>query len=246
MHMVSRMRAAFTRHWPVYLMEACEIAVFVIMVGLWATLLEYPGSALQQALPDPGIRRALRGCLVAATAIAIVYSPFGSRSGAHLNPAVTLTFLRIGRVAPWDAVFYVSAQFVGAWLGIAVVSLALGPPFINPPVAALATRPGMLGVGIAFVAELFMASVLMLTMLACLSTRRIAPLTGVLAGAIGAVYIFVAEPLSGVSLNPASSFASALREGLFDFLWIYFVAAEPSLPVPPLRLRQAGVLNNLT
>jgi aquaporin Z len=205
-------------------MEVCEIGVFIIMVGALTTLFEYPGSALRQALPEPGTRRALRGCLVGATGAAIVYSPFGSRSGAHLNPAVTLTFLRLGRVAAWDAVFYVSAQFVGACLGIGVISLAIGSPFIQPPVAALATRPGTHGVGIAFAAELVMAFLLMLLLLACLSARRIAPLTGVLVGAVGAVYIFVAEPLSGAGLNPASSFASALREGLFDFLWVYFVA----------------------
>ena len=33
------------------------------------------------------------------TAIALIYSPWGQRSGAHFNPAVTLTFFRLRRVA---------------------------------------------------------------------------------------------------------------------------------------------------
>ena len=218
------MRAALAQHWPVYAMEACEIGFYLFMVGIWATIFEYPGSALHQAIPDPEIRRALRACLVAATAIAVVYSPFGSRSGAHLNPAFTLTFLRLGRVAPWDAVFYLVAQFLGACVGVGLVSLVIGEPFIEPPVEAMATRPGALGVDIAFVAELVMAFLLMFVTLVCLSHRRIASSTGVLVGVLGAVFIIVAAPLSGVGLNPARCLATALPLRLFDVLWIYFLA----------------------
>ena len=47
------------------------------------------------------------------TAVSIVYSPWGQRSGAHLNPAVTLTYLRLGKIAPWDAAFYMLGQAGG-------------------------------------------------------------------------------------------------------------------------------------
>ena len=49
------------------------------------------------------------GLAMGLTAIGIIYSPWGKQSGAHLNPAVTLTFFRLGKVAPWDAVFYVAS-----------------------------------------------------------------------------------------------------------------------------------------
>ena len=58
------------------------------------------------------------GTAMAATAIALIYSPWGRRSGAHFNPAVTLTFLRLGKVAPRDFVGYTLAQFVGGAAGV--------------------------------------------------------------------------------------------------------------------------------
>jgi aquaporin Z len=57
--------------------------------------------------------------------IAIVRSPWGKQSGAHFNPAVTITFYRLGKGALWDAVFYCAAQLPGAVAGVALASLVL-------------------------------------------------------------------------------------------------------------------------
>ena len=61
----------------------------------------------------PEQRLLLVGMAMGLTAISIVYSPWGKQSGAHLNPSVTLAFFRLGKIASWDAFFYVTAQFVG-------------------------------------------------------------------------------------------------------------------------------------
>ena len=50
------------------------------------------------------------------TAILIVRRPWGQQSGAHFNPSIMLTFFRLGKIEPWDAVFYIVFQFIGAWL----------------------------------------------------------------------------------------------------------------------------------
>lgn len=76
-------------------------------------MIEYSGSPVQQAIADPDIRRALIGLAMGLTAIGIIYSPWGQRSGAHINPSGTLTFLRLGKVAPWDALFFILAHFIG-------------------------------------------------------------------------------------------------------------------------------------
>ena len=137
---------ALRRHWPEYLMEAWGLGTFMVSAGLFATLLWYPGSPLAQALPDGMARRALMGLAMGLTAIGIIYSPWGQRSGAHINPAVTLTFWRLGKVATWDAIFYIAAQFIGGLLGVLAVLALLGLAFADPPVSYVATLPGPDGV----------------------------------------------------------------------------------------------------
>jgi aquaporin Z len=56
------------------------------------------------------------------------------------------------------------------------------------------------------------------------NAQRYARLTGVAAGCLVAIYITVEAPLSGMSMNPARSFASAAPGGLWQFLWVYFTA----------------------
>ena len=67
----------------------------MISAGVFTLLLESPASPLHAAIPDAFLRRLLTGAAMGLTAIALIYSPWGRRSGAHMNPAVTLSFLRL-------------------------------------------------------------------------------------------------------------------------------------------------------
>jgi aquaporin Z len=214
---------ALRRHWPEYLMEAGELGLFMVSAGLFGTLLFFPGSPVIEAMADPLLRRALMGVLMGLTAIAIIYSPWGQQSGAHLNPAVTLTFWRLGKVATWDAVFYAFAQFAGGALGILVVLALLGAIFADPPVSYLATMPGPAGVAVALLAEAVISFGLMTMILFTTNTPRLMRLTGVFAGCLVALFITIEAPLSGTSMNPARTFASALPGNLWQGLWIYFL-----------------------
>jgi len=146
------------------------------------------------------------------------------RSGAHLNPAVTLTFWRLGKVRGVDALCYATAQFAGGALGVLLVWLLLGTAFAEKPVFFVNTVPGPNGVWPAYVAEVGMTFLLMLTVLTCVSSPRLTRFTGCFAGLLVAAYITLLAPVSGMSMNPARSFASALPAGLWEFLWIYFTA----------------------
>src|SRR5574341_508661 len=128
------MSDALRRHWPEYMMEAAGLAAFMISACLFAALLEHPASPIRQALPDPLLRRFLMGMAMGLTAIGIIYSPWGKQSGAHINPAVTLTFLRLGKVQPWDGLFYVFAQFTGGVAGVLVSAAAVGNSIADPSV----------------------------------------------------------------------------------------------------------------
>jgi aquaporin Z len=226
-------RAALRQHWPEYLMEAAELGMFMISAAAFVTLVEYPGSALRQLIADATLRRALTGIAMGLTAIAIVYSPWGKQSGAHFNPAVTLTFWRLGKVATWDAVFYILAHFAGALLGVLVAAALLGGRIAHPTVNYVVTLPGSAGPSTAFVAEFLMAFGLMSVVLTVSNTPQLTRYTGLCCGALVAAYISIEAPVSGMSINPARTFGSALVAHIWNGLWIYFTA-------PPLAMLTAA------
>jgi aquaporin Z len=212
------------QHWPEYLMEGAGLGLFMISAAAVTSLLEYPGSPFRQALPDPVVRRILIGLAMGLTAIGIIYSPWGKRSGAHLNPAVTLTFLRLGKIQPTDAAFYILAQFFGGWLGLALAASVGGRYLADPAVNYVVTVPGGSGRIVAFAAELLISFGLMLVVLTLSNHKTLASWTGVCAGCLVALYIALEAPLSGMSMNPARTMASAIPAQVFTALWVYLVA----------------------
>src|SRR5215469_15438742 len=146
--------SAATKHWPEYLIEAACLGLFMVSACSFTILLEHPASAIRRLLPSGFVRRLLAGLAMGATAIALIYSPWGKQSGAHLNPSVTLTFFRLGKIEPWDACFYVAAQFIGGLLGVLFSGLVWGHAIAEQNVRYAATLPGARGSGVAFLAEL--------------------------------------------------------------------------------------------
>jgi aquaporin Z len=227
---------ALRRHWPEYLMEAAGLGLFMISACLFAAILEHPDSSTHRALAgEPTLRRVLVGLAMGLTAIGIVYSPWGQRSGAHLNPALTFTFWRLGKVAGPDAAFYAGAQFLGGAAGVFLMTLALPGAISHPAVNYAVTVPGARGAAVAFAAEAAISMGLMLVVLAASNSRRLHRYTGLLAGLLVATYISLEAPLSGMSMNPARTFASSLNARLWTSLWIYFTA-------PPLGMLLAAEL----
>jgi aquaporin Z len=217
-------RRALLTHWPEYLMEAWGLATIMVVAGVMATLLEHPASPLRSLIADPLVRRLVMGLAVGGTLIAVIHSPWGKQSGAHINPATTLAFLRLGKIRAVDALFYVLAHVTGALAGVLAVWAVLGAAFADPPVFFINTLPGADGEAVAFAAETAMAFGLMLMVVTFLSSPRLTPRIGVAAGLLVVCYITFLAPLSGMSLNPARTLASAAPAGMFGHLWIYVTA----------------------
>jgi len=229
------MLRSLKEHWPEYLCEAAELGIFMISAGLFTVLLAHPNSPVLTVIPSQFTRRMLTGIAMGSTAIALIFSPLGKRSGAHFNPAVTLTFWRLGKVKNWDAFFYVIAQFIGGIAGIFVVALVARMTLSHPAVNYVATLPGPHGMTIAFIAELIIAFILMTVVLNVSNTPHLARFTGIFAGGLVATYITFEGPFSGMSMNPARTFSSAFVCHLWTGLWIYFIA-------PVLAMQLAATL----
>jgi aquaporin Z len=229
------MTSAFRAHWPEYLIEAAGLGAFMVSACGFGVLFFHPDSPAYAALGNDLARRVVMGVAMGATAVAIIYSPWGQRSGAHINPSTTLAFLRLGKVTRADAVFYIAAQFIGAVAGVAISWAFLGGRLAHPSSNFVATVPGSAGVLVAFGAEVAISFLLMLVVLS-VSSSRFQRLTGLCAGILVALYITFEAPVSGMSMNPARSLGSAVfASGAFMPLWIYFLG-------PPLGMQLAAAL----
>lgn len=232
-------RSILARHWPeylpVYLIEGCGTGLFMISACSFGVLLFHPDSPVVRWIQNPTSLRVLMGLAMGMTAVSLIYSRFGKRSGAHMNPATTLTFLRLGKVEPVDAIFYVATQFAGAIAGVGIAFTVLGSWLSHRSVNFVLTQPGRYGQWGAFVAEVGITFVLMSMVLRISNTPMLNRYTGLFVGLLVMIYISVEAPISGMSMNPARSLGSALVAGNWTALWIYFSA-------PPLGMLLAAEL----
>jgi aquaporin Z len=216
--------ASLRLHWPEYLMEAGLLGAFMVSACVFGVLYGFPGSPVRQAIPSGFLRGLLGGLSMGATALAIFYSPWGKQSGAHINPSVTLTFFRLGKIRLWDALFYICAQLMGAALGVFLPAVFLRDYLAHPAVRYVVTTPGPHGPWVAFIAEFAIALGMMSAVLYFSNHARLSSYTGAFASLLVATYITLEAPLSGMSINPARSFGSAFPSGIWDHFWVYLTA----------------------
>jgi aquaporin Z len=207
-----------------YLMEALGLGLFMVSIAIFGTYLLSPNSNIQHIIPNERVRIFALSIFMAATALFITTSPATSPSGAHINPAVTLCFLRLGRISKKDAFFYILFQTAGATIAVYVMAVILKDNFICPPVNYAVTQPGQFGVAVAFLTEFLISAVLMLLVLFGNDSKKIQRhLPFYIAGLI-LFYVNVSVLISGFSMNAARSFASALPSGIWKFYWLYCIA----------------------
>lgn len=211
-------------HLPEYLIEAALLGLFMISACFFTAMLEHPGSPVRRGLEDPILRRFLIGIAMGLTAIALIKSPWGRRSGAHMNPAFTLSFFRLGKIAPLDALGYTIAQVVGGILGVLISAWVLGMTIADPSVNYAVTVPGASGVWTAWIAEFAISFLLMMVVLSFSNRATLVKGTPVVVGILIATYITFEAPYSGMSMNPARTVGSAFAAHLWTGLWVYFTA----------------------
>lgn len=215
---------AICTHWREYLMEGAEIAVLMLSTCIWGVFLYSADSPLKLLGVPPGSKPTLMGAAVATTMFLIIRSPFGRRSGAHVNPAVTLAFFRLGRIHRWDAASYIAAHFAGGAVGVLAASEILGSRLAAPPVYYVVTLPGGYGSPATFLYEFALAGILMGTVLYSSNHRVLVRFTPLFVALLTVFYYALSSSIAGFSLNPARTFASALFAQTWRGIWIYFSA----------------------
>lgn len=221
------MLEALRNHWLEYICEALGLGIFMISACVFSVLLFDTDSAL--IAWNFQTRLILMGLAMGLTAIVIFKSPVGKLSGAHINPSVTLTFWRLGKIKTWDAIFYVLFQFIGAILGVFVSCFFLGDWLTQKDVNFAVTIPNSSGWLVSFAAEFFLSFGMMTMVLVTSNHTKFSRFTPYFAGILVAIYISLEAPVSGMSMNPARTFGSALFAGVWNDWWIYFVAPPSAM-----------------
>lgn len=151
----------------------------------------------------------------------------GHVSGAHFNPAVTLSFLLTRHLPSRDALTYVGGQLLGATLA-ALLLWAIWP---GRPADLGATVPSI-AAGRAVIVEAVMSGLLMLVILSVATdTRAVGAPAALAIGATIALDALFGGPLTGASMNPARSFAPALVSGEWRDFWVYLVGPLVGAPL---------------
>jgi aquaporin Z len=220
---VARGRADFREKLRIYAMDGALLGLFMLSACVNVVLLEHPASPVRAAISSALVRRALVGLAMGITAACLTYSRWGKRSGAFMNPAMVLCFLRLGKLSAMDAVGYIAAQLVGSVGGVFLAALVLPGLVSDPAVNYVATTP-VGGIVPAFAAEFCLAFVLLSMVMTVNRSPRFAPYTGACAAVLVALFISAAAPISGMSINPARTFGSAVWARLWAGFWIYLSA----------------------
>jgi len=142
--------------------------------------------------------------------VALAIYAFGETSGAHINPAVTISLAAVGRF-PWKEVpAYTGAQAAGALLGAALIVAAFGGDAVDLGTGATTIADGT-NYFQAIVAEAIGTYLLLLAIMALAVDRRApAGWAGFMIGLAVVAAILLIAPLTGGSLNPARTFGPLL------------------------------------
>lgn len=216
-------RERFGDRAKIYAIDGALLGLFMVSACVNVVILEHPASPIHAAIPSLLVRRILIGLAMGLTAVSLIYSSWGKRSGAFMNLAMVLCFVRLGKLSPLDAVGYVVAQLLGSAAGVLLAASVLPGLVSDPAINYVATTPSG-GVWPAFAAEFSLAFVMLSVVMTVNRRPRFAPYTGACAAVLVALFISVAAPISGMSINPARSFGSAVWAHLWAGFWIYLSA----------------------
>jgi len=210
--------------WGKYVDEALGLGVFMVSAGFFDALIEYPGLPLRHIISSELLRRFLVGLSMGLTALYIFTSRFGRASGAYINPAVNLVRYLSGDINKTDAIFYTIFQFAGGSLGMYLIAILLPGWMKHPDINYIITIPGAAGTTVAFIMEFLISFILISVVLFMGTKKQWDKYTPYVVSCLIVLFITFEAPFSGMSMNPARTFASAVVAGQWQSFWLYCTA----------------------
>jgi aquaporin Z len=214
-------KMALRKNWKHYVREGSGLAIFMVSACLFNAMLFSANGSWHRAIPGEMLKNVVMGVLMGATALFIFYSRWTAPSGSQINPAVTITFLRMGKMCRYDALFFIICQFAGGTIAVYLMQFLLGNKLTAPPVNSSVTIPGEPGTWWALLTEFTIAFVTMGMVLFTSQHDKLKKYTRIIAAILVCCWVILAGPVSGFGMNPARSFASALPAGIWTGFWIY-------------------------
>jgi aquaporin Z len=203
----------------------CELlgTALLLVGGLSAVCLDFgPRGPVAAHVTSQSLRLLITGLLFAGSGSLVAISPIGRRSGAHLNPVVTLAFWLRGNVHDHDLAGYTVAQLLGALGGTAIVGGLWGTTAKYLMYGATVPGHGLTDPEAAAV-ETLMTAALVLAILLMTSHPKTARWTPLMAWLLIAALVWQGAPYTGTSLNPARSLAPAWLGSELRVYWVYVV-----------------------
>lgn len=156
----------------------------------------------------------------------VLVMTIGSISGAHLNPAITISLLVLRKIRPNDAVVYILLQLAGAVAAALMVKFLLIDQLADQQnVGATQLNFSLLGSTFAgVVAEALGTFFLVWAVVAvAVNPRAARDWAGLAIGGTLGFAVLVIGPLTGAALNPARWFGPALVAGEWSHWWVYII-----------------------
>lgn len=155
----------------------------------------------------------------------------GGLSGAHFNPAVTVTMLALRKIKPPDAAVYIVLQFAAAIAAALVVKLIIKDEGAGASYGGVAISEKFLQGDVlpGMVVELIGTFILVFAIMAAIAPKTPITWAPLAIGGALALGVFVLAPLTGAGFNPARAFGPDLvgqtldDVGLGNFLLAYVV-----------------------
>ncbi|MGI0094710.1 MAG: MIP/aquaporin family protein [Nitrosotalea sp.] len=165
--------------------------------------------------------------LAHGAAIGLMVYTFGHVSGAHINPAVTISMLVTRRINIKDGIAYIIFQLIGAIAAAATLKVIL--PDLGDKVhfgtqggpSAILHNSIASGFAVEAILTFFLVTVIFMTVV---HKKAPAGMYGLAIGGMIFLIHLVGVPLTGASVNPARTFGPALISGYWDYDWMYWAA----------------------